>query len=199
MPWGKNLIWWMLLAVFLSGCGTKYPRLNIVEPLPEEIRCRIVLLPFVYEGKVPRGENIFYKAFTTELKNVGGFEVVQEAELLKLYQQFRLYRSNQPNEFQLQAIGNRLDAQLIVLGDIIEMTEVDTGSYVETNITVSVRIFEAATGNVLWSTYHKRKGEEYRNVMHYGRVNTITGLSRIMSNEIISLWIDEGVNTCVAH
>lgn len=188
-----------LVAMLLSACATQYPRLEMVDPMPAEINCKIVLLPFVYQGKVPRGENIFTKAFAVEMKNVGGFDVIPEADVLEMYQQLRLYPRNQPNESQMQTIGNRLGAQLIILGDILEMSEVDTGAYVNTHITVSVRIHETSTGNLLWSTYHKRNGEEYRNVMHYGRVNTITGLSRRMANEIITKWTEKGMNQCNAR
>ncbi len=186
----------ILAVTFLSACASEYPRLTIVDPLPPGINCRIALLPFVYQGDFPRGENIFFKAFAAEMMTSAGFKVIPEGDINQLYKQLKLYRRDLPNEKQMQAIGNRLDAQLIVLGEIIGMTEVDTGSYVDTNITVSVRIHDALTGDVLWSTYHKRKGEEYRNVMHYGRVNTITGLSRRMASEIITKWAEEGMKQC---
>ena len=171
----------------------------MVEPLPVNFNCRVVVLPFVGNVNMPRGENIFLKAFTTEMKNVGGFDVIPEGDIQNLYQQLKLYPSNLANESHMRVIGNRLDAQLIILGEIIEMDEVDTGAYVDTRLTVSVRIHEASSGNLLWSTYHKRKGEEYRNIMHYGRVNTITGLSRRMANEIITMWTEKGMNQCNAY
>ncbi len=189
----------LLAVIFLSACASEYPRFNIVEPLPADISCRVALLPFLYHGDFPRGENIFNQAFATEMKNVGGFEVIPDGDVQEIYQQLRMYRRNLPNEFQMKTIGNRLDSQLIILGEIVEMAEVDTGAYVDTRITVYVRIYESSTANLLWSTYHKRKGEEYRNVMHYGRVNTITGLSRRMANEIISMWTEEGMNQCNAR
>ena len=189
----------LLTVILLSACASEYPRFNNVEPLPADFNCRIALLPFVYQGDFPRGENIFNRAFATEMNNVGGFEVIPDGDVREVYKQLRMYRRNLPNEFQMQTIGNRLDAQLIIIGDIVEMAEVDTGYYVDTRLTVSVRIYKASTGNLLWSTYHKRKGEEYRNIMHYGRVNTITGLSRRMANEIITLWTEKGMNQCIAR
>ena len=189
----------LLAVIFLSACASEYPRFNIVEPLPVDFSCRVALLPFVGNVNMPRGESIFTKAFATEMKNVGGFDVIPEGDIQNIYQQLKLYPSNLPNEFHMRVIGNRLDAQLIILGEIVEMDEVDTGAYVDTRITVSVRIHEASSGNLLWSTYHKRKGEEYRNIMHYGRVNTITGLSRRMANEIITKWTEKGMNQCNAY
>ncbi|GAB4339676.1 MAG: hypothetical protein Kow0089_12760 [Desulfobulbaceae bacterium] len=189
----------IVVAAVLTGCSAKYPRLDVVDPLPDPVNCRVALLPFVYEGKVPRGENIFFKAFATELRNIAGLEIIPEADITKIYQQMRMYRNDLPNESQMQAIGNRLDAQLIIVGDLVEMEEVDTGAYVDTRMTVSVRIYLADTGKILWNTYHKRKGEEYRNIMHYGRVNTITGLARRVAGEIAALWVDRGMNQCVTQ
>lgn len=190
----------VLFAVFfLSACAAEYPRLNIVEPLPAELTCRVALLPFVNHGELVRGEDIFKKVFATELQNIAGLDVIPDGDVQNLYQQLRMYPQNLPKAYQMQIIGNRLDAQLIILGEIIDMAEVDTGNYVDTRITVSVRIHEASSGNLLWSTYHRRKGEEYRNIMHYGRVNTITGLSRRMADEIITMWTKEGLNQCNAR
>ena len=115
----------------------------------------------------------------------------------KVYQQLKLYKGNIPNESQLKVIGNRLDVQLIILGEILRISEVDSGRYVDTHMTVKATIYEASTGDIMWSSYHRRQGEEYRNIMHYGRVNTITGLSRRMANEIITQWTEEGLNQCV--
>ena len=185
------------LVLFVSGCASKYPVLDMVKPLPDSMTCRVALLPFYYQGKFDQGRDIFYKAFYDALKNIGGFDIVQEGDLKKVYQQLRLYKGSIPDETHLQIIGNRLDAQLIILGEILRISEVDSGSLVDTHMTAKATLYEASTGNVLWSTYHRRQGEEYRKIMHYGRVNTITGLSRRMATEIVKKWKEEGLNQCV--
>ena len=142
------------------------------------------------------GENIFYKAFTAELSTFPGLEEVPEGDILQLYKQFRIYPKNQPDERLLPMMAQRLEAQFVVTGDIQKMTEIDTGREVKTELTVLLNIYDGSTGKLLWSTYHKRRGEEYQNVLHYGRVNSLSGLSRRMANEILLLWIENGINQC---
>jgi len=190
----------LLLALFLllTGCAEKYPRLEIIAPLPENPSCRVAILPFAYQGDFPRGENILYKVFIAEMAAVPGFDVVAEGDVLQLYKQFRLFPTDQPNEEQLRLLAQRLDAETLVLGDILRMTEMDNGSEVSTELTLILNLHAGDSGKLLWSTYHKRQGEDYRNVLHYGRVNSMSGLARRMTNEIITVWIENGMKQC-AH
>ena len=190
----------LFLALFLllTGCAEKYPRLEVIAPLPDNPSCRVAILPFAYQGDFPRGENILYKIFIAEMAAVSGFDVVAEGDVLQLYKQFRLFPQDQPNEEQLRLLAQRLGAETLVLGNILRMVEMDSGDEVSTELTLVLNLHEGASGKLLWSTYHKRRGEDYRNVLHYGRVNTMSGLARRMTNEIISIWIENGMKQC-AH
>lgn len=188
----------LCIAVFfvLTGCAEKYPRLEVVAPLPEGPSCRVMILPFAYQGDFPRGENILYKAFIAEMAAVPGFDVVAEGDVLQMYKQFKLFPKDQPNEEQLRLLAQRLGAETLVLGDILHMTEVDSGGEVSTELTLILNLHAGDSGKLLWSTYHRRQGEDYRNILHYGRVNTMSGLARRMANEIITVWLENGMKQC---
>ena len=188
----------LIIAVFilLTGCAGKYPRLEVIAPLPESPRCRVAILPFTYQGDYPRGENIFYKAFIAEMAAVPGFDVVAEGDVLQMYKQFRLFPKDQLNEEQMRILAQRLGAETLVLGDILRMNEFDSVNEVSTELTLVLNLYAGASGKLLWSTYHKRRGDEYRNVLHYGRVNSMSGLARRMANEVITLWIENGMKQC---
>lgn len=188
----------LLFTVFLllTGCAGKYPRLEVIAPLPESPRCRLAILPFTYQGDYPRGENILYKAFIAEMAAVPGIEVVAEGDVLQMYKQFRLFPKDQLNEEQMRILAQRLGAETLVLGDILRMNEVDSVDEVSTELTLVLNLYAGESGKLLWSTYHKRRGDEYRNVLHYGRVNSMSGLARRMASEIITLWIENGMKQC---
>jgi hypothetical protein len=116
--------------------------------------------------------------------------------VLELYRQFRLFPKDRPTQEQLQVIAERLGAELLVVGDILDMVEEDAGGEVNTELTMVLGLRAGASGKLHWSTYHRRRGEEYRNVLHYGRVNTMSGLARRMADEIISYWIENGMRQC---
>lgn len=190
----------LFLALFLllTGCAEKYPRLDVIAPLPDSPNCRVAILPFAYQGDFPRGENILYKAFIAEMAAIPGFDVVAEGDVLQLYKQFRLFPQDQPNEEQLRILAQRLGAETLVLGNILSMVELDSGGEVSTELTLVLNLHEGESGKLLWNTYHKRRGDDYRNVLHYGRVNTMSGLARRMASEIITVWIENGMKQC-AH
>ena len=193
----RNGILITVLALLLTSCGTSLPNLEIVRPLPDSYTtCRVAVLPFGYQASYPRGENIFYEAFTAEFAASTNFDLVPEGDILQLYRQLKMYRKTRPSVERMQVLSRRLRADLVITGDILRLKENESGRYVDTAMTLVVRIHDGPTGRLLWSTYHKRQGKEYQNVMHYGRVNSISGLARRMSDEIITLWINEGMKQC---
>lgn len=186
----------VVAAALICGCAGKYPRLEVIAPLPDTPQCRVAVLPFTSQEELPRGKNIVYKAFAAELAAVDGIDVVAEGDVLQLYKQFRLFPKDQPNEEQLRILAQRLGAETVLTGEILHMIEVDSGSEVDTELTLVLKHYAGDSGKLLWSTYHKRRGEEYSSVLHYGRVNSLSGLARRMAQEILNLWIDNGMKQC---
>ncbi|MHB8790710.1 MAG: hypothetical protein ACYDBT_12605 [Desulfobulbaceae bacterium] len=186
---------WLAAAVLLAGCAGSFPRLEVLDSLPDTPHCRVAVLPFVYQGDFPRGENIVYKAFVAEMAAVSGVDVVSEGDVLQMYKQFQLFPKNLPNKDQLRAMAQRLRAETVVTGEILRMNEVEA-DVVNTELTLVINLYAGESGKLLWTTYHRRRGEEYRNVLHYGRVNSMSGLARRMSSEILTLWIENGMKQC---
>lgn len=194
--------WCYKVAVFfalflLVACSAATPRLDKMEPLPGNFSCRVAVLPFLYSGTYPRGAKLFYKVFSAELVSAAAFQVVREGDVLDLYRQLTIFPSREPSLEQLRIIGSRLGVQLFIGGDILKMVERRSGGEVVTELTVVLRLYDGRTGKLLWETYHKRRGRDYLTVMHFGRINTITGLARRMSKEIINLWLEQGMNKCI--
>ena len=188
--------WIVISFLLLAGCGRQVPTLYRFADLPAEDTCRIALLPLVDRGNYPRGATILYKILLTELVAAGHFKVVQEGDVLDLYQQLLIYPNRQPTQEQLSIIGGRLGVGLFVGGDILEMQQQKSSFATETDLTFVLRIFDGRSGRMLWTTYHRRRGDYYQKVLHFGRINTITGLARKMVEEVIDLWLEEGMVPC---
>ncbi|MHB1349178.1 MAG: hypothetical protein C4563_00400 [Desulfobulbus sp.] len=188
-------LFWLAAAFLLTGCGATLPRLEVLADLPETPQCRVAIMPFVYPGDFPRGAVIVYKAFASEMAAVEGLEVVPEGDVRQLYRQLLLYPTDLPNEEQLRIMARHLGAETVVVGEIQQMSEREA-DVVNTELTLIINLHSGESGKLLWSTYHRRRGEEYRNVLHYGRVNSMSGLARRMSAEILTTWIDNGMKQC---
>ncbi|HEB51211.1 MAG TPA: hypothetical protein ENI89_11450 [Desulfobulbus sp.] len=191
-------VWAVLLVLLLAGCARQVPTLYRFADLPARGSCRIALLPLVDKGSYPRGATILSKVLRSELVSSGHFRVVQEGDILDLYRQLLLYPNRQPNQEQLRIIGGRLGIGLFVGGDILEMRQGQAkgGIAPDTDLTMILRIYDGGTGRLLWSTYHRRQGSHYQKVLHFGRINTVTGLARQMAREVIGLWLEEGMEPC---
>ncbi|HAW51183.1 MAG TPA: hypothetical protein DCX54_02470 [Flavobacteriales bacterium] len=195
----KIFIYVSMLVVFtVTGCDRlQLPQLQQLAPLPAEPPCRIAILPFANESSQEKINYIVYKIFLAEFLRVSQLEVVQEGDIKKLYRQLRIFPGQQPNFDQIKIIANRLDSQLIITGVIIDAQESFSGTTPNPSLTFSLQIIDAPTGRTIWNTYHKRNGQHYQKILHFGVIASLSGLARKMSQEIIDLWIREGLMPCL--
>ena len=102
-----------------------------------------------------------------------------------------------PTLEQLQIIADRVGAQYLITGTVLEARE-DRGvnGTVDPFLTLEIRICDGRSGHTLWTAFHRRQGSYYTEVMHFGKIDTVTGLSRQMAVEIINLWFDKGLAQC---
>jgi polysaccharide biosynthesis protein PelC len=184
------------LLSLLSGCSEKLPLLQTFYELPEDSSCRIAVLPLSNQSLYPEGGKILYKILLSEIVATGLFSVVSEGDVLELYQQLRMYPGMKPTLEQRKIIGGRLNASIFIGGDILAMLEENDGAYLKTKMTLVLRLYDGQDGKMFWATYHRRQGEDYRQVLHFGRINTITTLARMMAGEIITLWKEKGMQPC---
>ena len=191
----------VLLMLFLSsGClgGAGGPELRQAAPLPEGM-CRIAVLPFVNDSDYLLADMIVAKVFSSQLRQSGDFLSAQDGDTYKLYRQLYLLPGQSPNLEQMQIIADRLDVDLLITGTVLEMRE-DRGDHGSVNpvLILDLQIRDGRSGEVLWTTYHRRSGSDYKKTMHFGTIHTVTGLSRQMAEEIINLWFKKGLSSCSA-
>lgn len=190
---------YLCLLVSVSACSLKEsPTVLKQGQLPDGGKiCRVALLPFVNQSGYKQGEDIFGRVFASELTNSGNYQVAQEGDVRKFYQQMQLLPTRSPNVEQLRALADRLGAQVIISGTIVEMRDKgESGSVLDPSVAVIVRIIEGVSGRTLWATYNRREGIQYRKIMHFGLVNSVTLLTKHVSAEIVEAWQKEGFLKC---
>ncbi len=186
-----------LSVILITGCSsTGRPTIQQLSKLPEKGVCRVAVLPFANESEYPLGGLIFYRIFMAEMIASGHFDVAQEGDIMEIYQQIRLLPGQLPQIEQVKILGNRLGVDVVIEGTVVQMEERRLMSGMNPSVTVMIRILDAGTGKTIWGTYHRRRGEDFRTVMHFGMVNTITDLATKMSKEIIQSWKQKGLNGC---
>lgn len=173
------------------------PLYRQLAPLPADPVCRVAVLPFLNDSDFPLGDAIVSKVFTMQFQDSGNYLVIQEGDILKVYQQLHILPGVAPPLDQLQIIANRVNAQLLITGIILEMRE-DRGEHGTVNpmLIMDIQIRDGRSGETLWNTFHRRQGTDYKKTMHFGTIHTVTGLSRQMAEEIINLWLNKGLTQC---
>ena len=196
-----RLRFWLLftLVVLVSACSLREaPTVLKQGQLPNGGKiCRVAVLPFVNQSGYVVGDDIFARVFASELANLGNYQVAQEGDVRKFFQQMQVLPNQRLNIEQLRALADRLGAQVIISGTIVEMRDMNESERVlNPSIAVIVRIIEGDSGRTLWASYNRREGTQYRKIMHFGLVNSVTSLAKHMSSEIVAAWQKEGFGKC---
>jgi TolB-like protein len=181
-----------LFVLTLSACGLKDPHFQKLSELPAGSLCRVAVLPFSNETDFWIGNQMFPRIFSSEMMRIGNFQVSVEGDVRNVYRQLRAVPGQNLDMEQVRILADQLDVDFVVSGTLITMKEDRYGNNANPVLAVSIEILDADSGRVLWKTYHRREGREYRKAMHFGVVNTMTSLSRLVSEEIITYWINSG-------
>ncbi|OKY74849.1 MAG: hypothetical protein BM485_11470 [Desulfobulbaceae bacterium DB1] len=191
------------LFVFLAGvsiwCASCTPsRLLLQKKIAYQGNgvCRAAILPFGNTSRFDQGDIVFQRIFASQMSRNTGIDIASEGDVRKIYTELRIYPNAMPDIDQLRVVGSRLKADLLVGGRITEMEEKMGDNFVNPVLSVDMQVYDGKSGKILWTTYHRREGKEFRKVMHFGLVNTVTQLSQIMSDEILEVWAEEGVKKC---
>lgn len=193
----------LLLALSIGGCsarlpaGQQLPLHRQMMAMPAGPVCRVAVLPFLNDSDYPLADAIFAKVFAAQLNSAGNYLFAQEGDVLKIYQQLRILPGEAPTPEQLQLVASRLDSQLLITGTVIEMREnPGLGGGINPVLAVDVLLRDGKSSEPLWGAYHRRQGVDYRTAMHFGTIQTVTGLSRQVAEEIINLWFKKGLPRC---
>lgn len=167
--------------------------------LPDEGQiCQITVLPFINQTESKTADTLFYRIFTSELLSTGNYLISQEGDVRKILRQMRVFIGQQTSLEQVRSLGGRLGSKIVVSGTIIEMSGNDEQRGRQpVSLAVILRIIETDSGRTLWSTYHRREAKQYQKFLHFGKINTIAELSKVVSQEIITAWINKGLKICV--
>ncbi|NTV15028.1 MAG: hypothetical protein HGA96_14045 [Desulfobulbaceae bacterium] len=189
----------IVIMLLLCACSSKEPPTVLKQGgLPEDGNiCRVAVLPFVNQTNYLQADDLFSRVFVSELVNSGNYQVAQEGDVRKFLQQMQVLPNQPPDIEQLRAMADRFGAQVVISGTVTEMSDKSEYGISQTpSLAVVVRIIEGDSGRTLWSTYTRREGFQYRKIMHFGLVNSVTSLAKFVSAEIVEAWNEEGFKKC---
>lgn len=187
----------LLAVVTISGClpSASRPQIQLLHKPSTEI-CRIAVLPFVNNTDYVQGGTLCYRIFVTELNRLGGFTVAHEGDVRRILRQMKVNPKEMPSYEQNQVLADRLGVEAIITGEVVAMDEKDRDQETDPLLALNLILHAAGSNKPLLTTYHSRRGADYRKVMHFGLINTMTSLAVKVSDEILEIWFAEGLKPC---
>lgn len=187
-----------LLGVFaLSGCGGKKPYVQEFARKSSGERQSIAVLPFANRSGYDQGGKIVHRLVLVELVQQCNLRVALEGDVFKIYRQMRLKPWDVPDVEQMRIMAVRLGVDTLVAGEVLEMDEKVTPSGVSPALSIQVRVYDGKSGLIQWSSLYRREGGDYQKMMHFGMVNTVSELGKKMVQEILGVWKEKGLLSCV--
>lgn len=186
----------ILILLCCFSCTSKKPSVQRYADFPEKRVCKVALLPFINNSKFDQGHVLVQRVFGAQLTSSANIEVVSAGDVRKIFNELRIYPNQRPTIEQVRVLGSRLGVQALISGRIVIMEEKAGANQVNPALALSLEMHDAQNGETMFISYHRREGEDYRTLMHFGLVNTVTELSRIMADEIIEQWIKKGMKRC---
>jgi len=185
----------VLSLALMSACADRQREFQRLESEIEPI-CSVAVLPFVNESRFDQGEIAVQRIMVAGLTEVPVLKIAGEGDVRALYRELRIFPGEQPDVEQMQIIGSRLEVQALVAGKIIEMAEERKGGEINPVLEIHLQVFDADSGQTMWKTYHRRRGRDFRKLMHFGLINTVSELAKVMAEEIYLEWQSEGFAQC---
>ncbi len=183
----------MGILLLVMGCAGKQRRHPLVT-LAGESRpvCKIAVLPFQNQTKFSAAGLILYRIVMAEMANRGDFQIVEEGIVRRILLQGKVYPG--------QAIGIEIRKMIVEATGVEAFLSGEVEEAIEekdrVHLAFRMRVQEAKTGRLLWTTYYARSGNEYRTVMHFGKIDTLTGLARQMVEDVLLTWQGKGLGGC---
>lgn len=187
----------IVTAGLTGGCVSSSPSPEIQQlTKPAAPICRIAVLPFINHTDYLQGDVIFYRIFVAELNRRGGFSVVQEGDIRQIFRQMKLSPKDAPGHEQMMILADRLAVDAVISGEIVTMHEEQGSKETQPQLAVNLQLTPVGSSKPMLTIYHRRSGEDYRKVMHFGLVNTMTALAALVSDEILTIWQEKGMTPC---
>ena len=186
-----------LFFVFLNGCAGSSPHLQIYKINKQNQTCSIAILPFINKTDFNQGDKILYRVMLSQFVQQQRFRLLAlEGDVYDIYRELHLRPWTRPTPEQIQLIASRLDVDILIGGDILEMKESIEGNHINPHLKIQLQVYNGQDGTLQWSTYHERQGTDYRKVMHFGLSSTVSQLGNNIIEEILRLWKEEALLRC---
>ncbi|OAG27709.1 hypothetical protein [Thermodesulfatator autotrophicus] len=186
----RLLILIIVILFFIISCSKSVPEVKTVKNFSLDT-CRVIVLPFENQTKDPTIHKIFYRILLDSL-NEEGFFLVPEGQIRRfLIMERYLVGENIPLT-SIQLLAKRTKTKIFIDGAILSYEKKEKNL----KLAFIINVKDAYTGKILCSTYHVRTSEDYRKILHFGKIYSPSTLIKRMIKEVLMEWEQKGIFSC---
>ena len=187
-----GIVWGLGMLLFVFGCRERRrPRVSLTEKALPRV-CRVAVLPFRNQTKTAAAGLMLYRIVMAEMTRSGNFTVIEEGMIRRVLLRGKIFPGRPITPEVRDMINKTAHPDALLSGEVVEAVE----TVEEVLLAFRMRMRDARTGRLLWTTYYARRGEDYRTVMHFGEIGSLTGLARRMILDVLGQWREKGWGGC---
>ncbi|MCK4536752.1 MAG: hypothetical protein KAT93_07040 [Desulfuromonadales bacterium] len=187
----------VLLLLAGSGCTLQSgPQVYLSAATADKSLCKIAVLPFTNETEQKTAAVQVYRIFISELIASGIYRVEPEGEVYFFMNRNRLRLGDILDSQTYAELAQQLEVDAVVRGRVIELEDKRGRSGSVPHCALQIDLVSAENGALLASVYHRRSGDDYQKILHFGTIRTVSGLVAQVSREVITAWQEKGLSHC---
>ncbi|GAB4341875.1 MAG: hypothetical protein Kow0099_18980 [Candidatus Abyssubacteria bacterium] len=182
----KNKFLLLTIAIIALACISCATREFQVRPAPAVTRLnRIAVFPLENLSGEPEAGSRVTSVLVTTLYNSSLVNVVEPGEVQQFLIRNRIRVAAQLDADTIREASRQLNADGIIFGSVNEYTVILTDLGSVPAVSVSIRLVDAHTTDIVWSITHSLQGDFKETVFGIGRVNSLGTLSEIVVADMV--------------
>ena len=172
-----------LTLFFIAGCAALSK--DVVQPETSEKIKTVAVLPFYNISAYRDAGRIVANIFVTEMFKSGRFRVEESGNIAQFMIQERIDTIGEIEIEKLKIMGKRLGVDAVMTGTVEEFDDGRGGASSMPTVSITARMIDTNTGQLVWSAQNKKRGDDYIIVLDFGEVRSLTTLTQKVVREMI--------------
>jgi curli biogenesis system outer membrane secretion channel CsgG len=175
----------LLNVIVISACLSR-PNAYVRDHYDASGVQKVGLFSFHNNTKIPEAGDMVTGAFLAGLVEGGRFQVEFPGNIRSFLVSERIIVRTGLDLDTIKLMGKRLGVDAVVLGQVEEYAgaEDERRGMVPT-VSISARMVDAQTGEILWMAQYRRTGDDYIKVLDFGKIRSVGELTNKVVGEMI--------------
>ncbi|MBI4849739.1 MAG: hypothetical protein HY808_14410 [Nitrospirae bacterium] len=157
----------LLIFLFTSGCGGKAPVYHIREDIDFSYFKKVAVMPLDNLSNDRTAGEVVRQVVISELLSSGLVDVVVPGEVMAAVSELDIKNISSLSEKQIKALGKALKVEALIMGSVEQYGESRSGNISAPEVTITLMMADAGTGNIIWSITTTRGGAGFM-ARHFG-------------------------------